>query len=575
MKANLYIDKLLVFSTNRKKSFSKNFSRGINLIYGKNTSGKSTVFQSIIYTMGVNDNSHYLKEILSEDVIFRLDCTVNRNEVTEKVIFIRDDETLYVKIGNGKTNRFNGISSDVSVEHIKFKQFFNGLMGFNLKLESKSGYKTAPIETMLLPYYISQSVGWVYIRKSFSNLDFFRGFKEDYLDYYLGIDNNINREKKQELENRLKEIENSINHFVSLEKEDIDIQVTKLVDEEFVRESSEYINKHRINQKELISQEENLIRICNELSHYEDRLKVIRNITKLHEKQNPINSFCPTCKTRMEYTTELYYKHLQEENDTKDEEKKYREKIKKLQSAVNSSKKLIEKLKEKIEKEYTILKTYNSYNVTFDNWMKDKANIRVIKDLSSKVLLLEKERIEVLDELKEFKTEDDVEKSRTSKNYEFSDIFSDFMRQLKVKELTEDRYKFIYRVSAFPSQGVELHKTILAYHFAFNKIISKTQYTHRFPFMLDAIFKEDIESDNKNLIIDFISKNGPKDTQLIFSVAETKEQVSTINQYNINYFKGKANIIDIGEGLNERAFLSNNIEADIDDVEITLEIMNS
>ena len=54
------------------------------------------------------------------------------------------------------------------------------------------------METMFLPYYVSQDVGWVYLRKSFSNLNFYKNFKEDFLDYYLGIENVIDREEKKE-----------------------------------------------------------------------------------------------------------------------------------------------------------------------------------------------------------------------------------------------------------------------------------------------------------------------------------------------------------------------------------------
>ena len=37
----------------------------------------------------------------------------------------------------------------------------------------------------------------------------------------------------------------------------------------------------------------------------------------------------------------------------------------------------------------------------------------------------------------------------------------------------------------FPKQGVELLKTMLAYYFAFNKVIEETEYVHRFPFLLE------------------------------------------------------------------------------------------
>ncbi|WP_423856505.1 AAA family ATPase [Aeromonas veronii] len=39
----------------RRSFFNTSFSSGINIIHGKNTSGKSTLLQSLLYTFGIND----------------------------------------------------------------------------------------------------------------------------------------------------------------------------------------------------------------------------------------------------------------------------------------------------------------------------------------------------------------------------------------------------------------------------------------------------------------------------------------------------------------------------------------
>ena len=123
-------------------------------------------------------------------------------------------------------------------------------------------------------------------------------------------------------------------------------------------------------------------------------------------------------------------------------------------------------------------------------------------------------------------------------------------------------------------QGVELHKTVMAYHFAFNKFIKGTGSIHRIPFMLDAVFKEDIESDNKELILCFVSKHKPDDTQMILSIAETKNENGLIEGYNSKYFGGSANLICIGESQNERAFLGDYNTSYDSYVSETLEYIN-
>ena len=107
----------------------------------------------------------------------------------------------------------------------------------------------------------------------------------------------------------------------------------------------------------------------------------------------------------------------------------------------------------------------------------------------------------------------------------------------------------------FPQQGVELLKTLLAYYFAFNRIIEQTVYVHRLPFVLDAVFKEDIDDANRAIILDFIEKHKPTDTQIIFSIAQSKNNLKTAVDYNKLHFNNSAKLIEI-DIKSERAFLS-------------------
>jgi len=110
----------------------------------------------------------------------------------------------------------------------------------------------------------------------------------------------------------------------------------------------------------------------------------------------------------------------------------------------------------------------------------------------------------------------------------------------------------------FPLQGVELHKAVLAHNFAFNQMIkNNNKNSHRLPFLIDAIFKEDIDNPNKRTILDFVNKNKPLDTQIIISIAyKDEEDESIIAGYNKNSFNNKANLICIGNAIRTQAFLS-------------------
>jgi AAA15 family ATPase/GTPase len=96
MKTKLTINKLFAYSERNNKYFYTEFDDSVNIIYGKNTSGKSTIFQAIMYTLGINDNNQYLREILEEDIFFRIDCRITKSKIDENIIFIRDDETIFI-----------------------------------------------------------------------------------------------------------------------------------------------------------------------------------------------------------------------------------------------------------------------------------------------------------------------------------------------------------------------------------------------------------------------------------------------------------------------------------------------
>jgi len=86
---------LFIFSEKNSLFFFTEFSDQVNLIHGPNTSGKSTLIQSLVYVFGINDVKEHLEEILALDVFFRLDFSITADGTTEDFILIRDSGILY------------------------------------------------------------------------------------------------------------------------------------------------------------------------------------------------------------------------------------------------------------------------------------------------------------------------------------------------------------------------------------------------------------------------------------------------------------------------------------------------
>ena len=568
MRQHFHFDSLLIYSEKHKKFHYSIFDEKVNLIHGPNTAGKSTLLQSLIYVFGVNDVRGNLKELTDLEVFFRLDLTMSFAGVSEKITIIRDCGTIYIKRENIPILIFNGIDGDSSYEHIKLKEYLHSLFGFSLFLESKDGFKPAPIEVIFLPYYISQAVGWVYLRKSFSSLDYYKNFKEDFLDYYLGIETATDREHKKKLEEEVAKLQKEEQFLIDMEMKDHELQVMKISDESFTKESLIYLETYRKNQESVANAEKEFLIKSNELSYLQERKSVISRVKLNHEKQKPSSDQCPVCDQLLPGTFAEEYAHIQERNDTLDQLLRVKTAINKVQSDLNSLQKSIERDKALIARNYDVFRSYSDREFSMDKWLDDKANIQLDQKIKLKLGQISIDLSSKNEDLKKYKTDKQVDEDRQQKNIAFSTIFANYLKELTVKPLTEERFTKLYKITSFPYQGVELHTTVMAYHFAFNLLTFKTENVHRLPFVLDGVFKEDVDDNSKDLIIKFISKNKPADTQIFFSVAEKSDKPSQVARYNRQYFNGSAKLILIGDGKTKRSLLKDyneSVEAIVSD----------
>lgn len=553
MKSQVIYKNLFIYCEQHKTSFYTDFSDGINIIHGKNTSGKSTIIQAINYTFGINDEKHKLSEILTEKVIFRLDFILKKG-IEEHVTIVRDDDFIFIKRENHPLEKFSGISGNSSKEHIKLKHFLSEMFDFNLYLETAGEYKLASIEAMFLPYYVAQDYGWVLALKSFRGLDFFRNFKYDYFDYYLGITNEFDRLEKQKLEKEKKDLENSIKFLTNVGQQKDELNLSKLKDESFISKSIEYLDSYKKNKEELIQAEKKHLLKCNELTFYEERLKILNKINKSLKSEKPLKNDCPTCKQDLPSSLENIYEYSQDVNNTFAEIQKVKDKLKELQSSINSLEESLSTQKDKVSKDYSVLIQYKIEDLSFGTWLDNKTNVKlsenVLNQIGETTIILNKK----IEELRKFKTDDEIKKERNTRDFQFKKYFIEFLDELKVKKFEDDKYTLLYWMGIFPKQGVELLKTMLAYYFAFNKVIEETEYIHRFPFLLDAIFKEDIDEDNRKMILEFIYRNKPKNEQIIFSFAESIKNPKSANEYNNELMKNEAKLI-LTDLITERSIL--------------------
>ena len=148
MSTTITFNRLFVSAELHSLCFCEEFSPKVNIISGRNTSGKSTLIQSLLFSFGINDVKENLEEILDYRPTFRVDFTKTVDGNEEKYTIVRVPKSVYVKEPNGKVVPFHGIDADHSVEHVKLKEYIRDLIGFTMYLEQKGELNSAPLESM-------------------------------------------------------------------------------------------------------------------------------------------------------------------------------------------------------------------------------------------------------------------------------------------------------------------------------------------------------------------------------------------------------------------------------------------
>lgn len=439
--SKLILKSLLVYSPDLDKGFYTEFSNSVNIVHGRNTSGKSTLIQSIIYAMGVNDSKDNLNDINKANVFFRLDCELYDGRESCRLIFVRSDDTLILKKGAEHPARFDGVNSNNSYEYGRYKKTFSEIIGFSLALQKQSELVSAPLEAAFLPYYISQSVGWVYIRESIGDYRFYKDFKFDYLDYYCGISSASDRIKKYGLEVEKKELAFELKQLDSYEARDEGLRVSKILDERFKGEAVGFLEGYQALNKELFSEESKHTALCNKIGMLKGRQKVLSQVITNIKTQRPKIDQCPTCEQNLPGDLKDIYYYSQDVNDAIKESERVKDDIKRSVSALNSAEKAVSALRVKIEKDYGVLRRLKAENITFDSWVDHNVNLRLLKNISIKKVSCEKRMGELNGELEGIGGGVDVELERRRKEGAFLTIFKAKADSLSVKLPSEKNIK--------------------------------------------------------------------------------------------------------------------------------------
>ncbi|WP_107951340.1 AAA family ATPase [Lysinibacillus parviboronicapiens] len=295
----LSFKKLLVIDLKSKRAKEIIFSDGLNLIIGKNKTGKSSLIKSILHTLGCEvkfDDSW--EELIN---LYYLEVSNGESEF----IFARNQKYFYIKTPDND-------NFETFITYDDFSERFNTIFNINLKITNNNGESVIPTPALLFSYqFIDQDIGWSNIPNRFPNMSHF--FEADkmsilYITDTLPNEYFIEKEKKDILKKKISAQEknnNEVSGFLGTLYEKLNIQEIEsnpdipIHEESILRLVNEINNTENkiIDLKKMIVSEENIINQSRKV------LSIIKgNIDELvkdikYSNSLPSKLVCPICHT--------------------------------------------------------------------------------------------------------------------------------------------------------------------------------------------------------------------------------------------------------------------------------------
>ncbi|ASZ11186.1 hypothetical protein KTO58_19280 [Chitinophaga pendula] len=342
---NLFLNRLAVYTQKNEIAYDEKFHKGINIIRGDNSSGKSTITQFIFYALGGSFNdwvkeakfcSLVIAEVEMNGAILVLKREINISEHTNKANPI---EPIYIYWGSfedsqkAASNEWNKFGYNTTLE----KKSFSNVFFENLDIPIVKGENNITFHQILRLLYVDQD-------SPTSSLFFYEQFdtqltRETVADLLLGAYSQTLYESRQrilevrdeiddirkevkvikqyipneldlypahiitKIENKEKEIASFEDELLRYKDENKTVRYTKTAKLEF-----EKLNEESLVQRERVNSLENSIQLLkNEIddskyfiSVLEDKIKAIRNsiLTREFLEEYPLE-YCPECLTKL------------------------------------------------------------------------------------------------------------------------------------------------------------------------------------------------------------------------------------------------------------------------------------
>lgn len=500
---SIYFKSTHLLSLSQKKGFFFEFSPNINLIYGENDTGKSSLIKSLYYTLGAD--VHLDKE------------WKNDNFISKVVIHVKSRDYAFLR--HGKRITIFDLSNDnkqlVSSNHrAEITKVVGDIFDFNLKLIIKTTAKQSQAypASLYLPFYIDQDDGWSKVLSSFERLAMYKDWQKNIIQFHTGIkpkeyyklqgEINLLDAELLRINATLQAIEAAKTRFEESFGRvlfDVDVEYYEILLQRFLKKSQE------LHREETVYR----IKLIDALSHRDEVAAEIKEC-QLQLEENDVTSLSKTIDLEDKYSIlknrdillELIPKLYDQKSD-------YDQNIEGIQKELKEAQKTSAELN-------TMLRKVES-ELTLQDVIKSQASKQVecsfdeqINELLEEISGLNREKDKLTEDISKYTNR----KRTTEINNEFKGYLSFAQTQLGIKNpIVRDATQ--YSLITKSETGSRTPRSVLAYHYALLKTIESRSSIPMLPVVIDSPKQQDPDKHITKKIFDLCVDGLSGENQLI------------------------------------------------------------
>jgi len=514
----IHFKNISIVSRRDKKGFSFNFSPKVNMIFGENDTGKSSLIKALYFTLG--GDCRIDKDWKDDDIITKVCINVKGKEFT----FIRHNKRISI-FSNIEENKLLITSSHMSAIAQKVKEIFN----FNLQLSyKKTGKQTqANPACLYLPFYIDQDNGWHTALSSFSGLAMYDDWQKNSIQFHSGI----KPKEYYELVGDIKTIQLDLEELSATLK--VILAAKKRFEESFGRVLFDIDIEYY---QELLNK---FLAKCQELNEGESEFRL--NLLNLLSNRDSIANEIDICRTLLDNFDEHISNDISEKYNAFDS----REKILEILPQMYDEKQILDDQINSIKQDLRQSQTLSSELNTMMREVKGELSLQdVIKSQASKeVEFTFDEQIKSLHEqigaqttALELLIKQQNEFTDRKRTQNINDDFKSFLA------IAQDKLGIGSPIIAPLIQygkitksktGSRSPRSIFAYHYGLLKTMEKHSTVSMLPIVIDSPKQQDLDTEGTEKLIALCTEDLGKNNQVIIGAVSLESNMYGYHQIEL------------------------------------------